>query len=217
VDLPDNGDCIFCKIVNDDAPANWVSRPSEGLKVSCFHNRLKWERVMLLIVPDEHMTQSEFWSSPVLNNAAKLAVKVGDAYCAEDGYRVISNFGRVAHQSQVHAHLHVVSGASTQVQNASAPNVLSENGATVVTQYEIPDSPTSIGVSVEDVATQRDLYEGGQILEAADAAMTWGAQNSSQGFRLLSSFNPASDQEPKPGMNENGLFLLGGGQLGLYV
>jgi diadenosine tetraphosphate (Ap4A) HIT family hydrolase len=187
VDLPNNGDCIFCKIVNDDAPANWVSRPSEGLKVSCFHNRLKWERVMLLIVPDEHMTQSEFWSSPVLNNAAKLAVEVGDEYCSDFGYRVISNFGLVAHQSQVHGHLHVVSGVSTQVQKAAVPNVLSENGAIVVTQYEIPDSPTSIGVSVEDVATQRDLYEGGQILKAADAAMTWGGQNSSQGFRLLSS------------------------------
>jgi len=172
---------------------------------------------MLLIVPDGHMTQSEFWSSLVLKNAARLAVEVGDEYCSDSGYRVISNFGLVAHQSQVHAHLHVVSGVSSQIQNATGASVLSEVGQTVVTQYEVSDSPVSIGVAVKDIRSQRDLYESGEILNAATAATDWGREHSSQGFRLLSSFDPANDQESKPGMNESGLFLLGGGQLGLYV
>ena len=102
LELPESGDCIFCAIVSGKAEARWEARPDggaggDGSRVVCFHNQLKWARVMLLIVPVRHMTQWELWSSDVLVDAAVLAVEMGDKHCGDDGYRVISNFGRVAH------------------------------------------------------------------------------------------------------------------------
>jgi len=74
---------------------------------------------MLLIVPSEHMTQREFWTSDVLCDAAEMAIEMGNTHCSSDGYRVISNFGLKAHQSQSHAHLHVISGESKSLENGN--------------------------------------------------------------------------------------------------
>ncbi len=65
---------------------------------------------MLLVVPKSHMTQQEVWTSPsYLAEMGELAVRIGEIFCPQ-GYRLLSNFGRHALQSQMHAHLHVVGG-----------------------------------------------------------------------------------------------------------
>ena len=76
-----------------------------------FANRLSWAPVMLLVVPKAHMSQQEFWRSHVFPRAARLAVELGDQECP-GGYRVVSNIGRDALQTQGHGHLHVVGGTS---------------------------------------------------------------------------------------------------------
>ena len=192
---------------------------------------------MLLIVPTRHMTQKEFWSSHVLVDAASLAVKMGDKHCKDDGYRVISNFGRVAHQSQAHAHIHVVSGTSHQIREARRtsrnpvpPGPLdfaggdSGSGDLVIAEYVVDEVPfaAEISLSVSSSAlsvTQREFWNSEQILHASQAAQRIGGHYSPEGFRLISSFDPASDDasDNRPGQNLSGLFLLGGGQLGLYV
>jgi len=76
-----------------------------------FYNRLSWAPVMLLIVPRRHMTQQEFWTSELFPRAAKLAIQLGEEECP-GGYRVLSNLGRDALQTQLHGHLHIVGGTA---------------------------------------------------------------------------------------------------------
>ena len=235
-------DCVFCAIVAGDSEANWEVGPGAessrtvdlagNAKVVSFHNRLKWARIMLLVIPTEHMTQKEFWSSSVLVDAARLAVDMGDKHCADDGYRVISNFGKVAHQSQDHAHLHVVSGISLLIDDATETSdgsklntMLAENSHLAATEYRVEDVPFAVKLSPVPPAIQREMWRSQHLLSVSQAAAGISAKYSPDGFRLISSFDPRPSRdsapeasvEPQPGSNPAGLFLFGGGQLGLYV
>jgi len=65
---------------------------------------------MLMVVPRLHMTQDELWGSgPLMSKLADLAVQTGYDY-APNGFRILSNFGDDALQTQTHGHLHVIGG-----------------------------------------------------------------------------------------------------------
>jgi len=215
--LDDFGDdCVFCSIVIGDTEASWEARPSGDARVVCFHNRLKWARVMLLIVPTAHLTQQELWSSDVLTDAAELAVEMGDKHCADEGFRAISNFGLQAHQSQPHGHIHVISGTSRQVQTAVKRSSLTDGESFNVEEYDVEETPFAANISPQAELSQREMWSSDQILEAAQTALETTKAHSPNGFRLMSSFEPAVGDE-LAGSNPASLFLLGGGQLGLYV
>ncbi len=100
--------CTFCGIVAGDVPAR-VFHDEEDFIV--FQNRLTWVPIMLLVVPKVHMSQQELWRDrDRMARIGELAVRVGETFCP-DGFRILSNFGRLALQSQPHAHVHVVGGA----------------------------------------------------------------------------------------------------------
>ena len=105
---PDGAPCAFCEIV-----AGWLPRRVrfEDADLLAFDNRLTWAPIMLLVVPKEHMTQQEFWESGVFPRAAKLAVQLGESECP-GGYRILSNMGEDALQTQAHGHLHVIGGTA---------------------------------------------------------------------------------------------------------
>ena len=217
-DFADAGidNCVFCSIVAGESEAKWVVTPSGVSNVACFHNQLKWARVMLLIVTSQHMTQGELWSSDVLIDAAKLAVEMGDEYCGEEGYRLISNFGLQAHQSQSHGHIHVVSGTSRLIRYGAHKSRLGSVNGMLVDEFDLEETPYAAQISPNETTSQRDLWDSELILETSRAALEVTKTHSPDGYRLLSSFDPAEGTEP-PGGNPAGLFLLGGGQLGLYV
>ena len=73
-------------------------------------NRLRWVPVMLLVMPKKHMSQEQMWQDPVMARVADVAVQMGKAHCT-GGFRLLSNFGHEAMQSQAHGHLHVLGGA----------------------------------------------------------------------------------------------------------
>ncbi len=85
----------------------------EDEELIVFRNRLRWLPIQLLIVPREHKTQDEFWKDD-LGKAASLAVELGNKH-APGGFRVLSNFGPDALQSQPHGHLHLLGGAAMGV------------------------------------------------------------------------------------------------------
>ena len=102
------GPCTFCRIVAGTLPSQKVYEDDLFL---AFQNRLDWFPVMLLIVPKEHMTQQELWGSgALLARLGRLAVELGAERCP-GGFRVLSNFGPDARQTQHHGHLHVIGGA----------------------------------------------------------------------------------------------------------
>ncbi|MBF6599002.1 MAG: HIT domain-containing protein [Dehalococcoidia bacterium] len=99
--------CVFCEIIDGREPAD-IRYQDEHVIV--FKNRLNWVPVMLLAVPKRHMTQGELWTSDAMVHVARAAAEQGDRF-SPAGFRLLSNFGTQAMQSQVHAHIHVLGGA----------------------------------------------------------------------------------------------------------
>ena len=75
--------CIFCKIVRGEIPANKLH---EDEHILAFHDVRPRAPVHFLIIPKEH---------------------VPSLY---DGFRSILNTGRVGHQEVYHVHMHVLGG-----------------------------------------------------------------------------------------------------------
>ena len=96
--------CTFCEIVDHRESADILYEDDE---VMVFRNRLKWVPVMLLSVPKNHKTQAELWQN--LGRVGEIAVQMGREHCPR-GFRLLSNFGHEAMQSQEHGHVHVIGG-----------------------------------------------------------------------------------------------------------
>jgi histidine triad (HIT) family protein len=96
--------CVFCEIVAGREHADVLYEDDE---VMVFRNRLRWVPTMLLAVPKRHLTQDELWEN--VGHVGDIAWRVGAVQCP-DGFRLLSNFGRDAMQSQEHAHIHVIGG-----------------------------------------------------------------------------------------------------------
>lgn len=100
--------CTFCEIVAGRLPSRKVHEEDDIL---VFRNRLDWFPVQIMLIPTAHMTQQELWESgDLMARLGKLAVKLGEEMCP-NGYRMVSNFGHDALQTQFHAHVHLVGGA----------------------------------------------------------------------------------------------------------
>lgn len=102
----DDGTCDFCGIISGRLE-RWVRYEDDELLV--FKNMLTWVPVMFLVVPKRHMTQEEFWTSDLFAKASTLAVKIAREDTPE-GFRLVSNFGEQAAQTQMHGHLHILGG-----------------------------------------------------------------------------------------------------------
>ncbi len=96
--------CTFCEIVARRKPAEILYEDDEVL---VFRNQLQWVPVMLLAVPKAHRTQAELWRD--MGRLGEVAVRMGREHCP-NGFRILSNFGYEAMQSQEHGHVHVLGG-----------------------------------------------------------------------------------------------------------
>jgi histidine triad (HIT) family protein len=100
-------DCVFCEIVAGRSPA---TIRYEDDQVIVIDNRLRWLPVMLLVIPRRHITQEDMWrDNGVMGRVAQVAVEVGSRLCP-GGFRLLSNFGPDALQTQEHGHLHILGG-----------------------------------------------------------------------------------------------------------
>ena len=96
--------CTFCRIIARQEPAEILYEDQEVL---VFRNRLRWVPVMLIVVPKEHRSQEEVWRR--MGRVGEVAVEMGLAHCP-NGFRLLSNIGSDAMQSQSHGHIHVLGG-----------------------------------------------------------------------------------------------------------
>jgi histidine triad (HIT) family protein len=99
--------CVFCEIVAGRSPARVLYLDEDIIVI---FNKLTWVPVMLLVMPKQHLSQFEMWSSGLMTRLGSVAVDMGCVYAA-NGFRVLSNFGYDGMQSQSHGHLHVIGGA----------------------------------------------------------------------------------------------------------
>lgn len=98
--------CVFCLISEGQEPAKYRYLDDELMVIV---NKLTWVPLMLLVMPRNHMSQIQLWSSKLLTRMGNLAVDMGAMY-APKGFRILSNFGHDGMQSQSHGHIHVIGG-----------------------------------------------------------------------------------------------------------
>ncbi len=112
------GECIFCKIVRGEVPAQKVQ---EDDRVVAFRDINPVAPVHILIVPRKHIEgvqsltpEDECLVGHMFYVARRIAEEQGIAP-AEDlsrGYRLVFNVGRDAGQTVFHLHLHLIGGRS---------------------------------------------------------------------------------------------------------
>ena len=225
-----DADCTFCRIIAGLEPSSWVTAPEPDIQArlktgwapgqagggaACFANRLRWERVMLLVVPLGHLTQQEMWRGPAIEAVANLAVQIGLDQCPE-GFRLLSNFGPAAHQSQPHAHLHIVSGTTNDLERAprSGAGVSVDLQPTRVSEVADPSAPLTLLLSPEPDQSQVGFWKSASLTPVARKAVEFAEAHSPAGYRFLANFLPAGEAHDG---GAAGLYVQGGGQLGLYV
>jgi histidine triad (HIT) family protein len=104
-------DCVFCRVVAAQAPAEVVHRTELSVAFSDLNPQAP---VHVLVVPRRHITDAAVLGpadAEVLADMVVVAQKVAeDAGIAERGYRLLFNVGSDASNSVPHLHLHVVGG-----------------------------------------------------------------------------------------------------------
>jgi histidine triad (HIT) family protein len=103
-------DCLFCKIVSGDIPAEIVHMTERTL---AFRDLNPQAPVHVLVVPREHYANAAELAAGDPEASAELvrtaaAVAVAEGYA--DDYRLVFNTGSGAGQTVFHTHLHLLAG-----------------------------------------------------------------------------------------------------------
>lgn len=106
-----DADCIFCKIINGDIPAEIVYQDKQ---VAAFHDINPAAPTHILIVPIKHIpstnnltVEDEALIGHLFTVASQLAEQEN---IHTSGYRLIINTGPDAGQAVFHIHLHLLGG-----------------------------------------------------------------------------------------------------------
>ncbi|HZK71899.1 MAG TPA: histidine triad nucleotide-binding protein [Clostridia bacterium] len=105
-------DCIFCKIINKEIPAEIIYENEFAVVFKDIHPQAS---VHVVVVPKKHIKSlnyiDETFSADLLgiHLAVKEVAKMLGV--SESGYRLISNCGKNAGQSVFHLHYHLIAGS----------------------------------------------------------------------------------------------------------
>lgn len=103
--------CIFCKIVSGEIPANKIYEDDEAL---AFHDVTPQAPIHVLIIPKEHMdslNDAGKGDEALLGRMIRLAPKIANQLgIAENGFRTCINTGGDGGQSVFHLHIHLLGG-----------------------------------------------------------------------------------------------------------
>jgi len=104
-------DCLFCKIVAGDIPAE---RVAESGRTLAFRDINPQAPTHVLVIPKDHHPNLAALASSDGGLLAELALQAGRVAEAEGlgegGYRVVFNTGPEAGQTVFHVHAHVLGG-----------------------------------------------------------------------------------------------------------
>jgi histidine triad (HIT) family protein len=103
---PDPADCVFCKVVAGEIPADVVQ---EGELVLAFRDLAPVAPTHVLVVPRRHHPDVGSLAAAEPDALAEL-VRVAAAVAGDDDYRLVFNTGPGAGQSVFHVHGHVLAG-----------------------------------------------------------------------------------------------------------
>ncbi|MDO8591154.1 MAG: histidine triad nucleotide-binding protein [bacterium] len=104
-------DCIFCKIVKKEIPADVVLEDDETM---VFKDTQPKAPVHMLIIPKRHIGPINELDSENSAIIGKLTLKAKEAAekmgVSENGYRLVFNVGKDAGMEVDHLHLHLLGG-----------------------------------------------------------------------------------------------------------
>jgi histidine triad (HIT) family protein len=103
-------DCIFCKIVRGEVPANKVYEDAEILG---FHDIRAQAPVHFMLIPKKHIDSLAHVGADdagMLGRLFALSGRLARENGSPDGYRTIVNTGRIGRQEVMHLHVHVIGG-----------------------------------------------------------------------------------------------------------
>jgi histidine triad (HIT) family protein len=106
---PADPDCLFCKIVAGEIPAERVTETESAV---AFRDVNPQAPLHVLVVPREHFADAAALADASSETVAEL-VKVARDVAVEAGYesyRQVLNTGYEAGQTVFHTHLHVLAG-----------------------------------------------------------------------------------------------------------
>jgi histidine triad (HIT) family protein len=105
--------CLFCRIVSGDVPAEVIARNDHAVG---FRDISPVAPTHVLVIPRSHhanLAEVAAAEPDTLVAMVLLARDIASADgIADDGYRLVANTGAAAHQTVFHAHLHVLGGRS---------------------------------------------------------------------------------------------------------
>ena len=103
-------DCLFCKIIAGDIPANKIY---EDERVLAFHDIDPKAPTHVLIIPKKHIVglkEAKPEDAEIIGYCQLVAARIARERQLEEGYRTVLNVGRGAGQSVFHLHLHLLGG-----------------------------------------------------------------------------------------------------------
>ena len=103
-------DCIFCKIVTGDIPADVVHETEHSL---AFRDLEPQAPTHVLVIPRAHYANVVELAAGDPDAVVDLVAAAGAVAAREGlgaGYRLVFNTGAAAHQTVFHAHVHVLGG-----------------------------------------------------------------------------------------------------------
>jgi histidine triad (HIT) family protein len=105
-------DCLFCKIVAGDVPADLVH---ESATTVAFRDLQPQAPTHVLVIPRSHYANAADLAAGEPETAVQMfdaARAIAEAEGLGEGYRMVFNTGPAANQTVLHAHLHVLGGRS---------------------------------------------------------------------------------------------------------
>lgn len=103
-------DCLFCRIVAEEIPADVVH---ESDHVLAFRDVNPQAPTHILIIPKEHVVSAahlEEEHDTVLGEIFRTAAHLARAEDLDGGWRLVTNVGPDAGQSVHHLHIHLIGG-----------------------------------------------------------------------------------------------------------
>jgi len=104
-------DCLFCKIVNNEIPAELIF---EDDRIVAFNDINPQAPIHILIIPKEHFAslndipeEKKDLLGHILLRARQIAQNLG---IRENGYRIVLNTAKDSGQDVFHIHFHLLGG-----------------------------------------------------------------------------------------------------------
>ena len=107
-------DCIFCKIVSGDLPANKLYEDEDLMAFWDMHPQAPTH---FLIIPKKHIACPSDVTREDSDLIGKMVCKAGDLARENGighGFRLVMNNGEQAGQTVFHIHMHVLGGRNMQ-------------------------------------------------------------------------------------------------------